>query len=605
MKNQGKFSIRLENNKYGVKGKASYVFDNPIDIITAKTPEELKASLKKIKSLLSDGFYVAGFISYEAGLCFEDKLNALLPSNLKTPLLQMGVFKVPEILNAKDTDDYWKQYDDGFYSLQELSLSKNRDAYKTDFDQIQNYLKSGDIYQVNYTQKADFKFEGNARSFFAALRKAQQVEYGAFIETDDLTVLSLSPELFIRKDGNELTAKPMKGTGPRGRNAEEDIIFKDRLSNSEKDKAENLMIVDLLRNDLSKTAKAGSVNVPKLFEVEKYRTLFTMTSTVKAVVADNVHPVDVMTSVFPCGSVTGAPKIRSQEIIAELEKRERGIYTGAIGYFSPDGDMCFSVPIRTLTIDADGCGELGIGGGIVADSEAEKEYDECLLKASFVTKEHPDFDLIESLKWSPNEGYPFIEQHLTRLQKSADYFSYQINIEQIRQELMEHAEFLSCEDDEYFKVRLLVSSSGNISIESRMMNSCVDTDLIVVLSDERINSNNTLLQHKTTLRDFYQKQLLKYKEKYGCHDVIFQNENGEITEGSYTNIFVKKGEILYTPPVNCGLLGGVYRDYLLKSQQFKCIEKPLYITDIESADEVYVANAVRGLQRVNFQLMMD
>lgn len=604
MGNAGKFSLKLENNRNDAKGVASYIFENPIEILIAHRPEELKASFERIKALMADGYYVAGYISYEAGLVIEQKLKRLLPSDIKTPLLHMGVFKNPETLNRQDSLDYWKAFDDGSYELEELTLNKSRSEYEKDFNKIQDYLAAGDIYQVNYTQKANFKFKGSTEAFYAALRKAQQVEYAAYIETNDFKVLSLSPELFVKKTGDKITAKPMKGTGPRGRNANEDEVMKKRLSASEKDKAENLMIVDLLRNDLSRTAKKGSVNVSKLYEVEKYRTLFTMTSTIEAMIETGVHPVDVMTSIFPCGSVTGAPKIRAQEIISELEGRERGVYTGAIGYFTPNGDMCFSVPIRTITIDQNGKGELGIGGAIVADSVAQDEYDECLLKASFVTKEHPDFDLVESLRWSPSEGYPLLDLHLKRLEKTAAYFSFIYNEDEIKRELLAHAEYLRCDDDQFFKVRMLVSTTGNISIQSAKMNASED-DLTIVLSKERVDSHNVFLQHKTTVRDFYQSQLKKYKSLTGCHDVIFQNENGEITEGSYTNVFIKKGECYYTPPVESGLLGGVYRQFLLERPDVKLIEKKLEIADLESADAVYVANAVRGLQKVNFQLKID
>ena len=366
------------------------------------------------------------------------------------------------------------------------------------------------------------------------------------------------------------------------------------------------MIVDLLRNDLSKCAYKGSVQVARLFEVEKYRTLFTMTSTIEAKINDVISPIHIMKSIFPCGSITGAPKIRAQQIINELEEHQRGIYTGVIGYFTPEGDMCFSVPIRTLTINNDGEGELGLGGAIVADSVVNEEYNECLLKASFVTKDHPRFDLIESLRYCPQAGYSFLDKHLERLKSTAEYFLYDINIEDIKHDLMEHSSMLLCKSHEFFKVRLLISKDGNCTITSEKMTMPNDDNLpLTVLSSSPINSKDPLYFHKTTERKFYQEELQKYRKLTGCYDVLFTNEKKEITEGSFTNIFVKKGGLFYTPPIECGLLSGIYREHLLMDDRYKTLEKKLTISDLVSADAVYLCNSVRGLQRVNFQLNID
>ena len=603
----GKFSVFLENNRDGENHQAAYRYENPIEMIVAKTVEELYRAIDRIKKCINEGYHVAGWMSYEAGLCFESKLLPILPETLEAPLLTMGVFKTREVMGFQDAAYHWKEKSErSNFHLTNLSLSESREEYAVRFDKIQNYLTEGDIYQVNYTLKAKFDFAGSPEAFYASLRKAQQVEYAAFIESDDLTILSLSPELFVLKNGNALKAKPMKGTGKRGRSVKEDQALKKELFNSPKDRAENLMIVDLLRNDLSKSALAGTVQVSKLFEVEKYKTLFTMTSTIEAEIEDGTNACDVMTSIFPCGSVTGVPKIRAQEVIEELESHQRGVYTGAIGYFTPDGDMCFSVPIRTLTIDKHGRGELGLGGAIVADSKAEDEYDECLLKASFVTSKHPDFDIIESLRWSQGDAYPHINAHLKRLEQTADYFSFNCDIQNIKEALLNHATFLTCEDDEYYKVRLLLSKEGNYTITSVIIKAASPKHIpIIVLSEEAIDSQDKFFFHKTTRREFYQSQLETYKAKSGCHDVIFKNDKGELTEGSYTNLYIKKDGVLYTPPVECGLLNGVFRQYILDKPGVEVQEKVLYEEDLESADEVYVANAVRGLQKVNFQLILD
>lgn len=587
-------SIFLENNRTAQCPEAAYVYDEPVEIISVRAPADLDDGFRRIEEALGRGLHVAGFISYEAGLCLEGKLNELLPEALDYPLIHMGVYKEREILSAEDADYYWRGFEDrSAYALSEIELSLSRAEYEQAFDQIQDYLKSGDIYQVNFTQKASFDFEGSARSFYASLRNAQAVEYAAYIESDDFKVLSLSPELFVRKDGDKITVKPMKGTCKRGRTVSEDLIYKEELRASEKEKAENLMIVDLMRNDLSRLARKGSVTVSKLFDVEKYKTFFTMTSTVEAMAPADISALDVMTSIFPCGSVTGAPKIRAQQIIAELEKRERGIYTGAIGYFTPECDMCFSVPIRTITIDNQGKGELGIGSGIVADSNASAEYDECLLKAEFVTKDHPRFDLIESLGWSAQDGFKFIDQHLDRLQSSADYFDFSFDKDDVRAELENHVGLISADGDQKFKIRLLLSKAGNFTITSETISNTEAGK--VVISDNNVDSNNPLLFHKTTARDFFSSEYERYQKQTDCTDVLFLNERSEITEGSFTNVFIKKGDILYTPPKESGLLNGIFRQHLLDDASVPTVEKILFMQDLKSAEQIYLCNSLRRI----------
>ncbi len=592
----------LENNQIGDHQEAAYLYDDPLEIINVTNPSDLKNAFAQIQTALDQGFHVAGYISYEAGYWFENKLKSLMPEKLGFPLLYMGIFKSRDILNSHDADDYWREYDDATaYSIDNINLSLNRDQYEIAFNKIQDYLKSGDTYQVNFTQKASFDFKGSAKAFYSALRKAQQVEYAAYIQSDEHYFLSLSPELFIKKTGQHLKVKPMKGTSRRGRNNKEDDELEQALYNSVKEKAENLMIVDLLRNDLSKMAEKASVHVSKLFEVEKYRTLLTMTSTIDATLNDKYSALDVLASVFPCGSVTGAPKIRAMQIIEQLEKTERGIYTGAIGYFTPGGDMCFSVPIRTLTIDKSGKGELGIGGAIVADSNCISEYDECLLKAQFVTKSFVNFDLIETILYSKAEGYHFLEMHLDRMEASAQYFNHAFNSQQIIKELHHHQKFITSDDGQTFKVRLLLSPRGNISITSNELEQKPDQKRpSVVLSKEKVDSQDPMLFHKTTDREFFNRNSQLYSDKTACFDVIFLNERDELTQGSYTNIVIKKDGTYYTPAQHCGLLPGIYRQTLLESETLNCVEKVLYMEDLKSADHIYLCNAIRGLVDVKF-----
>lgn len=600
MGGKAKLSLFLENNKNIKNNEAAYIYDNPLEIISASHPSDIDDALTRIEEKLGRGYHIAGWISYEAGLCFEKKLAGLLPEKLDTPLIYMGVYEGRKTLDAQSADIYWSVHEDkSAYELSNLALKQDRESYGQAFEKIQNYLKAGDVYQVNYTQKAMFDFQGCAKSLYATLRNAQSVEYAAYIESDELKVLSLSPELFIKKTGDKITARPMKGTCRRGRTVVEDDQRSTELRLSEKECAENLMIVDLLRNDLSKVAQNGSVEVSKLYDVEKYRTLFTMTSTVEARVNSEYSALDVMTSIFPCGSVTGAPKIRAQEIISELEQTPRGIYTGAIGYISPDGEMCFSVPIRTITITEDGNGEIGIGGAIVADSSAQSEYDECLLKAEFLTGTYPKFDLIESMKWSTETGFENVEMHLDRLESSAKYFSFSMNRGEISVELQQHVEFLTSASKECFKVRLLLSKAGNISISSELLLTN-DSPVMpkVVVSKYVIDENDPMYFHKTTQRDHYRSEFEEYSKKTGCFDVLFMNESGEITEGSFTNILIKKNEIYYTPPIECGLLGGIYRQNLINDLDVETKEEVLYLKDLKDADQLFLCNSVRGLVEV-------
>ena len=598
MANKAKLSLFLENNRISSAREAAFVYDNPIEVISVNKADDLENGFANIKEALDRGYHVAGWISYEAGLCLEDKLRPLAQMISKVPLIHMGVYKNRKVLDAQSANNYWGEYKNtSSYELSNVRLSQDKERYERSFNRIQEYLKAGDVYQVNYTQKAFFDFKGATKSLYAALRGAQAVEYAAYIESDVLTVLSLSPELFIKKEAQRLVVKPMKGTCRRGRTNDEDQKFSDALYYSDKERAENLMIVDLLRNDLSKFAKRGSVDVKRLYEVEKYRTLFTMTSTIKAELGKEKSAVDVMTSVFPCGSVTGAPKIRAQEIIHELEGEERGIYTGAIGYFTPDGDMCFNVPIRTVTIDPLGKGELGIGGAIVADSEVSSEYEESLLKAEFLTNAYPNFDLIESLLWTEDEGLRFEDKHLDRLSQSAKYFDFIFDHQDARRMLENHVGFIS---DKMCKIRMVLSKCGNLSITSEKMASVVNDALkTVIISDVIMNSNDPIYFHKTTLRDLYTCEFNKHKRERGCFDVLFTNERGELTEGSFTNILMKKDGVFYTPPIKCGLLAGIYRQEMLASDSMSVQEKVIFPKDLKKADQVYLCNSVRGLMPVH------
>ncbi len=366
-------------------GGSSYLFRSPIEIICAFEANEVSAALSKIEYAAHQGHYVAGFFAYELGYLFEERLIDLLPACGSGPLLWVGVYERTSVLAPEEIGAWLQSHENDPYTLEYTGTTLDRPTYTDLFDRVKHYIAAGDIYQLNLTFKADFSFSGSPLALYCALRKRQNVSYGGVILTPDFNILSLSPELFIRIKDRMIQGRPMKGTAPRGDTPERDEDLKVWLKTDDKSRAENLMILDLLRNDISRIAEIGSVNVPDMFTIETFSTLHQMTSGVQAKLRPGIGLHHIIRSLFPCGSITGAPKIRAMEIIRELEHEPRGIYTGAMGMISPDGDMCFNVAIRTAVISKDGSGRIGIGSGLVSDSKADDEYDECLLKLRFLT----------------------------------------------------------------------------------------------------------------------------------------------------------------------------------------------------------------------------
>ncbi len=597
---QDNFSVYLDDSKTG-----ALFFKDAVARIIVKEASQIQSAFDKIRKYLDDGLYVAGWISYEAGLYLEERLTKLAQPSYAVPFLSFGVYEAPIILNVEESEAYWEEKsNNGHVDINNVKLSLSRDEYNADIAKIHEYLRAGDIYQVNYTLKTRFDFSGSAESYFAKIRKAQRVEYGAFIKSSDLSVLSHSPELFFEKQGKRIMVRPMKGTYARGRNEEEDNINTSFIRGDKKNRAENLMIVDLLRNDLAKISLPASVKLKSLYDVEKYRTLIQMTSTIEAEVSDTIHIIDLIKALFPCGSVTGAPKIRAMEIISELEKSPRGIYTGAIGYMAPNGNCCFSVPIRTLTIDKNGQGEMGIGSAIVADSTAQEEYDECLLKTKFTMEDIKDFDLIETIRCSQNkEGsmeYDFLDLHMARLKSSAVYFGFIFDGQAILQDLVQHRNYLNSDMD--WKVRLTLSPTGNISITSAPLDIAMPEQTnTITLSDQNVDSRNPMIFHKTTDRSLYDHQLSHHKKAFDSYDVIFINEIGELTEGSYNNLFLLKNDILYTPKITSGLLNGILRQSLMNDPEYTLVEKNLTVADLTTVDKIFMGNSVRGLKEVIYK----
>jgi para-aminobenzoate synthetase/4-amino-4-deoxychorismate lyase len=481
----------------------------------------------------------------------------------------------------------------GSYHFTDVTHAWDSGRYLQRFAEVQEKIRSGDIYQLNLTFKARFRLTGSPLTFFRDLRQRQRVAYGGIVDTGKVTVLSASPELFIERRGRVIETRPMKGTAPRAATPEADADARRVLSSDVKQRAENLMIVDLMRNDLGRIAEIGSVSVSDLFTVETFRTLHQMTSGVRATLKQGVGIAGLLRAIFPPGSVTGAPKIRAMELIAEYESEPRGVYCGAIGHLSPGGEAHFNVAIRTPVVFRDGTGEMGIGSGIVYDSEGAKEYAECLLKMKFLTDQPRRFELIETMLHEPDKGLWLLERHLERLRASAEYFGFAFDQRQVGRALEDQ---LKDRKRERLRVRLLLSEDGRTSITSTPIEP-QDPKAVMryVISPTRLESTNPFLFHKTTRRELYDSEWRHYSESVGADEVIYLNERGEVAEGSRTNVFIERKGRLYTPPIGSGLLPGVLRAELIASRRAEIAV--LSVEDLTTADAVHLGNSVRGLVR--------
>jgi para-aminobenzoate synthetase/4-amino-4-deoxychorismate lyase len=494
------------------------LFSEPVAVLKAESLSQVEKALKKVEEMVKEGYYyAAGFIAYEAAPAFDSAFK-VKPALSFLPLVCFGVYRG------------FKQHDislipSGNYTIGRWAPNINQKEYLKTIQKVKEYIKRGDTYQVNYTflQRTDFK--GNAAGFFRDLVANHSCPYAAYIETGELAVLSASPELFFYHKDNKVVSRPMKGTIPRGRTIEEDKKNKFTLFQSEKNRAENLMIVDMIRNDLGRIAAPGSVEVPALYNIEHYPYVIQMTSTVKA--ETGLSLTEIFKALFPCASITGAPKVRTMKIISELEKEPRGIYTGTLGYSSPAGFSQFNVAIRTVVIDKkNNQAYYGVGGGIVWDSEPLKEYEECKIKSGILFKMKDNFELLESLLHEPHRGYFLLQYHLNRLRSSAEYFYFFLDMDRVIFALNKEAEKLN-QRPKKSKVRLLVNKEGTVRVESEdLENNPVKAPLKVVLSKEPVHSENIFLFHKTTKREVYHRA----KESFPNYsDVILWNEKGELT----------------------------------------------------------------------------
>ena len=558
-------------------------FRNPRQIISAHRIEEVIPALNLIeKTVNKHDLYAAGFIAYEAAPAFDPAL--VVNRNGSFPLIWFGIYSQPEQLRFPTA----RKCCTGQSLRWRASLT--RDAYQDAINRIKKNIEEGDTYQVNFTYRLRSPFIGDPLAYFIELVKAQNAQYGAFVNTEEWSICSASPELFFHLDGKKLSSRPMKGTASRGLTLRDDIKQAQWLHHSEKNKAENIMIVDMVRSDMGRIAYTGSVQVDSLFALEKYPTLWQMTSTVIAETKAGLS--EILRALFPPASITGAPKSRTMLIIAELETSPRRIYTGSIGVVSPDRKAQFNVAIRTVLIDKiKGQAEYGVGGGIVWDSTETIEFEECQTKAKILTERSPDFSLLETILWTPENGYYLLQQHLARLKDSAIYFSFFADIDAIRNKLLSLTRAFP---RSAHKVRLLVAKDGRITCKPEVLQHSIAAHIQrVCLAKSPIDSSNLFLYHKTTNRCVYDQALAACP---GYDDVILWNEKGEVTESCIANIVVELDGKLYTPPVQCGLLAGTFRACLI--EQDKVRERVIRLKDFATSPHIYLINSVRKDQEV-------
>ncbi len=563
----------------------SLLFTAPREVLVAHDKTTAQSALDRIAAAGRDGLWVAGYFAYELGFLFEERLAHLLGEPSPTPLLWAGLYEAPARPGSDEVAPMLAEAGDG--EAVDLAPRWELGAYRQAFDTVKALIAAGDTYQVNLTLKADFTLNGDPLGLYRRLAQSQPVAYGAYINAGDHHVLSRSPELFVARQGDVLSARPMKGTRKRGLSQADDEAGRAALAGDEKNRAENLMIVDLLRNDLGRIAELGSVEVTDLFTVETYRSLHTMTSGIKSRIRPDTGFRTVLENLFPCGSITGAPKLRAMEIIHAVEGGPRGLYTGAIGYLAPSGDFAFNVAIRTAVIDAAGRGEIGIGGGIVADSVADDEYQEALLKLKFLSDPAPSVTLIETFKWTPGEGYVLFERHLDRLLASAAYFALPAARDAIVQLLEENARGWTGP----MRVRLTLGDTGPALAAVPLPPT--PARFRFAIHPEPLDSGSVWLAHKTTNRAFYDAPRQRAHDERGLDELVFFNERGELTEGSFTNLFVTLDGVLYTPPLTSGLLPGTLRAELIATGRAE--ERMLTLADLAAAEAIFLGNSVRGL----------
>lgn len=550
-------------------------FQEPVNIYAAYDQPAVHTVLDQVECAVAENNFAVGFIAYEAAPAFDPAL--MVTADESFPLAWFAVYPqarelvFPGLADGPPISPGWQ-----------LSIEDKK--YRLDLSQVKKYIHAGDTYQVNYTFRLRAPFPDDPWQLFVQMIHAQGYGYGAFIDTGDFCICSASHELFFSYADGRLASRPMKGTVPRGLSVEADRAQADWLKNSLKNRAENLMIVDMVRNDMSRVADTGSVVTSSLFDLEKYPTLWQMTSTVEATTRTGIS--DILQALFPPASITGAPKARTMGIIAELENEPRKIYTGTIGLVKPDRSAQFNVAIRTVLVDQlNHTAEYGVGGGIVWDSDTQNELEECYTKAKVLTYVQEDFDLLETLLWTPADGFFLLPLHLQRLLDSADYFSRPADPDRIREQLEATAGGLP---PVKHRIRLRLTGSGEPLIEATPFVPKPGTYRLH-LAARAVDTEDVFLYHKTSRRQTYARMLAEFPD---YNDVLLFNKQSQVTESCIANIVVELDGERVTPPVHCGLLAGVYRRYLLDQGEIR--EKVITLADLSRCTRISLINSVRG-----------
>lgn len=600
-----KITVLLDDCDSDIGHETSSLLTSPIAHFVATKEDQVKAVLEAIQSQQRLGRHVVALFSYELG----ELLQRLKPKPSVIPFIEAFVFDKCRKLSSGGVSDWIQEEIDtlnvgdepaGIFDIQS---DVSQASYENSIGKIQNYISHGETYQVNYTIRLEGMFYGTPIKLYQALRQRQSVRFGAFIDADRRKIMCLSPELFLTSKKNRVTAQPMKGT-LRISDGPATILF-----SSPKDRAENLMITDLIRNDLGQICKTGSIRVPELFQVQQVGKVHQMTSTVTGELKENISLDEILKATFPCGSITGAPKKRTMEIIQELEKNPRGLYCGSIGYFEPGGNFCLNVAIRTLELSEENRFEMGVGSGITIDSVAEREWQECQTKAEFIKEPDSTLGLIETMRCENGE-ISLLAAHLARLQKSANSFRINLNQELLKKKITRFLKQVVCitepppPGDNSHKnlcaIRLELKPDGEVVLSESPIEPIKNQEKAFWAADllgvdvAVMSSKNALLLHKTTNRKVYD-QAWQTAKKRGGFDGIFTNERGEITEGGRSNIFALVGDTWLTPPLSSGVLPGIMRGKLLRDEEWRAQESVLFPEDLLDAKKIVLVNALRGV----------
>jgi len=556
-----------------------YYCDSPELVITAENSASLKSAIRDIEALQREGYYLGGWISYEAAAAIDPRQKVI--SDRKFPLLTMLASREVKKIRLPEVEAA---------GLLTVHARIKQEAYERQCEKLLSLIVSGDVYQANFSFRSDISPIEDPYALFCHLEAQHPVPYAAYIETDEWQVISLSPELFLKRNGRELTTAPMKGTMARGLTFDEDEALRQSLAADIKNRAENIMIVDLMRNDLGKICEIGSVKVPRLFSSQRFHSLHQLVSEVTGQLRLDVTLEDIISATFPAGSITGAPKIRAMEIIEALETDGRKAYTGSVGIFEPGGNFCLNVGIRTLTChtQADGVlAELGIGSGVVANSERALEWDECLLKSEFLNFRQQHTHVFETILWQGE--FLWLDAHLQRLEQSCQYFLIELDRQDVISQMVLLAKSFTSDS---YRIRLAVDAAGGIDLSSEVKPSLGwgKAKLKILLADARVDSGSRYQYHKTDYRPLYN-EAYPAAIASGFDEVIFLNQKGDLAEGAISNVFIRSGTEWQTPPVSAGLLAGIWRDKFLTNRQAR--EKPINAVTLCEADEVMIGNSLR------------